>query len=106
MFLTFEDVFQYKYVPIDGEFGIVDALLVSVLAIVIVFGILAAIIGVTSGIQVANDKINYATKVNASEENKILNEDKDAVVATLVATIDYQREFNTDVKVTSVERID
>lgn len=88
------------------NFGIVDSLLVSLLAIVIVFGVLALIIGVTTGIQAINDKVNYATKINASEENKILNEDKDAVVAILAATIDYHREFNTDAEVVSVERID
>lgn len=91
--------------PIEN-FGIVDALLVSLLAIFIVFAVLCVIIGTTTGIQAVNDKINYLTKINASEENKILDEDKDAVVATLVATIDYQREFKTDVKVNSVERID
>ena len=88
------------------NFGVVDALLVSLLAIIIVFAVLALIIGATSGVQAVNDKINYATKINPSPENKILEEDKDAVVATLVATIDYQREFNTDVKVNSVELID
>lgn len=89
-----------------ADFGLIDALLISLLAIVIVFAVLCIIIGATTGIQAVNDKVNYLTKINASEENKILDEDKDAVVATLVATIDYQREFNTDVKVTSVERID
>ena len=88
------------------DFGIVDSLLVSLLAIVIVFAVLALIIGATTGVQAVNDKINYATKINPSPENKILEEDKDAVVATLVATIDYQREFNTDVQVNSVELID
>ncbi|MCQ2087284.1 MAG: hypothetical protein MJZ37_04330 [Bacilli bacterium] len=88
------------------NFGLLDALLISILAIVIVFAVLALIIGTTTGIQAANDKINYLTKINPQEENKILEEDKDAVVATLVATIDYNREFKTDCKVTSVERID
>ena len=91
---------------LDPNIGVSESLLVSLLAILIVFGVLALIIGATSGIQAINDKINYATKINPSPENKILEEDKDAVVATLVATIDYQREFNTDVKVNSVELID
>ena len=91
---------------LDPNIGVPESLLVSLLAILIVFGVLALIIGATSGIQAINDKINYATKINPSPENKILEEDKDAVVATLVATIDYQREFNTDVKVNSVELID
>ena len=88
------------------NFGIIDSLLISVLAIIIVFAVLALIIGVTYGVQSANEKINYVTKINPQEENKILDEDNDAVVATLVATIDYHREFNSDAKVTSVERID
>ena len=91
---------------LDPNIGVPESLLFSLLAILIVFGVLALIIGATSGIQAINDKINYATKINPSPENKILEEDKDAVVATLVATIDYQREFNTDVKVNSVELID
>lgn len=89
-----------------ANFGIGDAALVSLFAILIVFTVLALIIGVTSGIQTGNDKINHLTKINAKEENKILDEDKDAVIATLVATIDYHREFNTDAEVVSVERID
>ena len=91
--------------PIE-DFGITDALLVSLFAIIVVFAVLALIIGATTGVQAINDKINCATKINPSPENKILEEDKDAVVATLVATIDYQREFNTDVQVNSVELID
>ena len=91
--------------PTDN-FGITDALLVSLFAIIVVFGVLALIIGTTTGIQKINDKINCATKINPSPENKILEEDKDAVIATLVATIDYEREFNTDVQVNSVELID
>ncbi|MBO7614332.1 MAG: OadG family protein [Bacilli bacterium] len=91
---------------LDPNIGVPESLLVSLLAILIVFGVLALIIGATTGIQAINDKINYVTKINPSPENKILEEDKDAVVATLVATIDYQREFNTDVKVNSVELID
>ena len=91
---------------LSRDISVPESLLVSLLAILIVFGVLALIIGATSGIQAINDKINYVTKINPSSENKILEEDKDAVVATLVATIDYQREFNTDVKVNSVELID
>ena len=91
---------------LDPNIGVPESLLVSLLAILIVFGVLALIIGATTGIQAINDKINYVTKINPSPENKILEEDKDAVVATLVATIDYQKEFNTDVKVNSVELID
>ena len=91
---------------LNRDISVPESLLVSLLAILIVFGVLALIIGATSGIQAINDKINYATKINPSPENKILEEDKDAVVATLVATIDYQREFNTDVQVNSVELID
>jgi len=91
--------------PVEG-FNLLDALVVSILAIVIVFAILALIIGATSGVQKVNDKINYVTKINPQESNKVLADDNDAVVATLVATIDYHREFNSDAKVVSVERID
>ena len=91
--------------PTEG-FNLLDALVVSLLAIVIVFAILALIIGATTGVQKVNDKVNYVTKINPQESNKILEEDKDAVIATLVATIDYHKEFNSDAKVVSVEKID
>ena len=91
--------------PTEG-FNLLDALIVSLLAIVIVFVILALIIGATTGVQKVNDKVNYVTKINPQESNKILEEDKDAVIATLVATIDYHKEFNSDAKVVSVEKID
>ena len=91
--------------PVEN-FNLLDALVVSLLAVLIVFTILALIIGATSGVQKINDKVNYVTKINPQESNKILEEDKDAVIATLVATIDYHKEFNSDSKVVSVERID
>ena len=91
--------------PVEN-FNLLDALVVSLLAVLIVFIILALIIGATSGVQKINDKVNYVTKINPQESNKILEEDKDAVIATLVATIDYHKEFNSDSKVVSIERID
>ena len=91
--------------PTEG-FNLLDALVVSLLAIVIVFAILALIIGATTGVQKVNDKVNYVTKINPQESNKILDEDRDAAIATLVATIDYYKEFNSDAKVVSVEKID
>ena len=40
------------------------------------------------------------------EENKLLETDKDAVVAALVATIEFNKETGKDAKLVSIKRID
>ena len=85
---------------------IVEVLLISLICILIVFLILTLIIGVcslsTKGVEVVNAK----THINPKEENKILEEDEDAVAASLVATIEFNKETDKNARLKSIKRID
>lgn len=89
-----------------GDFTAVDSLIVSGIAIVLVFLVLVIVILITHGITFAQDKVDAKMDIKPRPENKILDEDKDAVVATLTATIDFHKETGKDAEVKSVERID
>ena len=89
-----------------NDFGWNDALLVALMTILMVFAILFIIILITSGFSKAMHAIDCKNQIMARPENKILDEDNDAVVATLVATIDYHKETGKDCNVISVTRID
>ena len=54
------------------------------------------------GVEVVNAK----THINPKEENKILEEDEDAVVASLVATIEFNKETGKNARLKSIKRID
>ena len=103
---------------IDGngkDFG--DGALISVLAIVLVFAILAIIIVITYAIGKAIEKNSNADKKVSQSKNtetavpQSVNtipvdlNDEDAVVATLVASIDYREKTKKDFKVISVKEI-
>ncbi|MBO7149761.1 MAG: OadG family protein [Clostridia bacterium] len=102
---------------IDGngrDFG--DGALVSVLAIVLVFTILAIIIAVTYAIgktiekkssenSQQEQKETVSTAVPQTNNVKLDLSDEDAVVATLVASIDYREKTKKDFKVISVKEI-
>ena len=102
---------------IDGnkrDFG--DGALVSVLAIVLVFSILAIIIVATYAIGKAIEKKTSQNSQQAQKETvstavtqtnnvKLDLSDEDAVVATLVASIDYREKTKKDFKVISVKEI-
>ena len=102
---------------IDGnkrDFG--DGALVSILAIVLVFSILAIIIAVTYAIGKAIEKKTNENSQQAQKETvsttttqtnnvKLDLSDEDAVVATLVASIDYREKTKKDFKVISVKEI-
>ena len=45
-------------------------------------------------------------KINAREENKLLDEDPDAAVAVLVASIDFKKETGKDANVVSVTKLE
>ena len=83
-----------------------SALWISLIAIVIVFLILALIIFISSlfskGIEITDKK----TKILPKEENKLLEEDEDAVVAALTAPIEFHKETNKDARLKSIKRID
>ena len=83
-----------------------EAFLVALVAIIIVFMVLAIIILVTWVMQKGMEKIDAKTNILPREENKILSEDENAVVAALVATMEYYRETGKDVRIVSVKRIE
>lgn len=89
--------------------------LISILAIVLVFSILALIIAITYcigksiekySITISNEKQEVATTKIESENKQNANlSDEDAVVAALVASIDYRNEIKKDIKVVSIKEI-
>lgn len=83
-----------------------EALLVAVVAIFIVFLVLSVIIFVTWLFQKGMEKIDAKTNILPREENKILSEDENAVVAALVATMEFYRETGKDVRIVSIKRIE
>ena len=64
------------------------------------------VILITHGITVAQDKAESKVQIKPRPENKILEDDKDAVAAVLTATIDFHKETGKDAEVKSIERID
>ena len=83
-----------------------DALLIALVAISIVFFVLGIIIFVTWLLQIGMEKIDAKTNILPKEENKILSEDENAVVAALVATMEFYRETGKDVRIVSIKRIE
>ena len=90
----------------DGNITIGEAFLIAAVAILIVFLVLAVIIFVTWSMQKGMEKIDAATNILPREENKILEEDPNAVIASLVATMEFYRETGKDVRIVSVKRIE
>ena len=85
---------------------VVDALLVAVIAIFIVFLVLAIIIFITGSMQKGMEKFDASTNILPKEENKILSEDQNAVVAALVASMEFYRETGKEVRIVSIKRIE
>lgn len=92
--------------PDIENFDIVDALVVSAIAIVIVFFVLALIIFISWLFQIGMEKINASTKILPEPQNKILDEDEDAVAAVMAAIIDFNKQTGKDVKVVSVTKVE
>ena len=90
----------------DGNITIGEAFLIAAIAILIVFLVLGVIIFVTWAMQKGMEKIDAATNILPREENKILSEEPNAVVAALVATMEFYRETGKDVRIVSVKRIE
>ena len=103
---------------IDGTKGdLGQGGLISILAILLVFAILAIIIAITFFVGKGIEKYSLKTVSESKEvvENKTQNEqkqkqnadlsDEDAVVAALVASIDYRNEIKKDIKVVSIKEI-
>lgn len=89
-----------------SNFGIVDSLIVALVAILLVFLVLIIIIFVTSVFQKSLDTIEAKTKILPKKENKILAEDHDAVVAALVAVIDFNKETGKDAEIISIQKVE
>ena len=83
-----------------------EAILVAIVAIFIVFLVLSVIIFITWLFQKGMEKIDARTNILPKEENKILSEDENAVVAALVATMEFYRETGKDVRIVSIKRIE
>ncbi|MBO6261307.1 MAG: OadG family protein [Bacilli bacterium] len=86
--------------------NVAEALLVAVIAIFIVFLVLAIIIFITWSMQKGMEKIDASTNILPRDENKILSEDENAVVAALVASMEFYRETGKEVRIVSIKRIE
>lgn len=84
--------------------GVSDALLISLIAILVVFAVLAFIIVITGLIEMVTTVVLSKTSIMPRKENRILEEDDDAVVAVLVATIDFYNETGKEARVNSITR--
>ena len=88
------------------QVGVGDALLIAIIAILIVFAAIVIIILATTAVQKGTDFVVGKTAIMPRPENKILEEDQDAVVAVLTATIDFNKETGKGARVVSVRKID
>ena len=92
--------------PENETVNVGNAILIALVAILIVFLVLGIIISVTFALQKSMEKIDAKTNILPREENKILSEDDNAVVAALVATMEFHRETGKDVRIVSIKRIE
>jgi len=90
------------YTPIEGSFSILDSLIVAFISIFIVFIVLVVIVAVAGAFSKVLIKIDNKKNINPRIENKILDEDEDAVVATIVASMEYSKETNKKVRLVSI----
>ncbi len=88
------------------DISIGEAFLIALVAILIVFMVLAIIIFVTWSMQKGMEKIEAKTNIMPREENKILSEDENAVVAALVASMEFYRETGKEPRIVSIKRIE
>ena len=90
----------------DGNITIGEAFLIAAIAILIVFLVLGVIIFVTWAMQKGMEKIDAATNILPREENKLLSEEENAVVAALVASMELYRETGKELRIVSIKRIE
>ena len=83
-----------------------EAFLVAIVAIFIVFLVLGIIVFVTWSMQKGMEKIDAKTNILPREENKILSEDENSVVAALVASMEFYRETGKEPRIVSIKRIE
>ena len=90
------------YTPINEEFGFLDSIIVTLISILIVFLVLITIIvisGIFSKFIVA---IKNKKNINPRIENKIIEEDEDALAAAVVASIDFYNETKKHARLVSI----
>ena len=85
--------------------GVLDALLIALIAIIIVFLTLVIVIVTTGLFQKGTDFVTSKTAIKPRKENEIVNKDPDAVVAVLVASIEFHRETGKGSRIVSITRI-
>ena len=83
-----------------------EAFLVAVIAIFIVFLVLGIIIFITWSMQKGMEEFDAKTNILPKEENKILSEDQNAVVAALTASMEFYRETGKEPRIVSIKRIE
>ena len=92
--------------PENETVNVGNAILIALVAILIVFLVLAIIISVTFALQKSMEKIDAKTNILPREENKILSEDENAVVAALVASMEFYRETGKEPRIVSIKRVE
>ena len=92
------------YTPINGDFGFLDSIIVAAISIVIVFLVLALIIVITSVFSKCIVFLDNKKNINPRVENKLLDEDEDAVAAVVVASIDFYNETKKHARLVSITR--
>ena len=105
-------MYDGKNGKVAGEINFGKALLISLVAILIVFVVLLIIIGAVKLMEIAFKKFAKAPKEATSDAMPVAEEvkstvieDEDMMVAALIATIDYTNETKTDAKLKSIKRI-
>ncbi len=81
-----------------------DALLISLIAITIVFMTLIIVIVICWAVQKGMQTVDTHTQILPRKENEILSHDKDAVAAALAAVIDFHRETGKDARIVSIKK--
>ena len=94
------------YTPVNEVFSLFDALMVSIISIVIVFAVLIFIIVVASVFSSVIVNVNKRKYINPRVENKILEDDEDAIAAVVVASIDYYNETKKHAKLVSITKVE
>ena len=89
-----------------SNFNLMDALVVSISAIAVVFLVLILIIFISWLFQKGLETINASTKILPEPQNKILDEDEDAVAAVMAAIIDFNKQTGKDVRIVSVTKVE
>ncbi len=82
--------------------GVPDALLISAIAILVVFSVLIIIILITALVELLTTTVLSKISIQPRRENAILEKDEDAVVAVLVATIEFHKETGKEARVNSI----